>query len=53
MCGPGPVSSVLRVAKKLDNEIVEILKYANSGDVSGDKARVVAYLSAIIKKGKK
>ena len=53
MCGPGPVSAVLRVAKKLDNEKVEILKYSTSGDVTGDKGRVVAYLSAIIKKGKR
>lgn len=50
MCGPGPVSSVLMAAKSLGYKDVEILKYANSGDVSGDTNRVVAYLSAIIYK---
>ncbi|MFW9924633.1 MAG: AmmeMemoRadiSam system protein B [Candidatus Thorarchaeota archaeon] len=50
MCGPGPVSSVLMAAKSLGYKDVEILKYANSGAVSGDTGYVVAYLSAIINK---
>lgn len=50
MCGPGPVSSAIRVSKKLGMKNVEILKYATSGDVTGDKNAVVSYLSAIIKK---
>ncbi|NHJ03561.1 MAG: AmmeMemoRadiSam system protein B [Candidatus Heimdallarchaeota archaeon] len=50
MCGPGPVSSAIRTSKKQGMKNVEILKYATSGDVSGDKSAVVSYLSAIIKK---
>ena len=50
MCGPGPVSIAIKISKKSGIKNVEILKYANSGDVSGDKGAVVAYLSAIIKK---
>ncbi|HUU78188.1 MAG TPA: AmmeMemoRadiSam system protein B [candidate division Zixibacteria bacterium] len=50
MCGPGPVSSAIRISKKLGMKNVELLKYATSGDVSGDKNAVVSYLSAIIKK---
>jgi AmmeMemoRadiSam system protein B len=50
MCGPGSVASVLFTAKNSGMKNVEILRYANSGDVSGDKNHVVAYLSALIMK---
>ncbi len=50
MCGPGPVAAVLTALKKSGSKDVEILKYSTSGDITGDKSSVVAYLSAIIKK---
>jgi len=50
MCGPGAVASVLELSINLGAKHVDVLKYATSGDVSGDKNQVVAYMSAIIKK---
>jgi AmmeMemoRadiSam system protein B/AmmeMemoRadiSam system protein A len=49
-CGAGPVSIILSLAKLYNWNRCEILKYADSGDVSGDKTSVVGYLSAIIYK---
>ncbi|MGB3113690.1 MAG: AmmeMemoRadiSam system protein B [Candidatus Omnitrophota bacterium] len=46
MCGPGPVCATMLACKKLGADKVEILNYANSGDTSGMKDRVVGYLSA-------
>jgi AmmeMemoRadiSam system protein B len=50
MCGPGTVASVLELSKNLGAKHVDVLKYATSGEVSGDKNHVVAYMSAVIKK---
>ncbi len=50
MCGPGPVASVLLAANKNNVKDSKILKYSTSGDVTGDKNQVVAYLSAILLK---
>ena len=46
MCGYGAACVVMDVAKNLGGERMEILKYMNSGDVTGDKKRVVGYFSA-------
>jgi len=46
MCGIGAVTATMIAAKKLGGNEIKILKYANSGDTSGDKSRVVGYLSA-------
>ncbi|MCX8192934.1 MAG: AmmeMemoRadiSam system protein B [Nitrososphaeria archaeon] len=43
MCGYGPVATVLKVARELDVKEAELLKYATSGDVTGDRASVVGY----------
>jgi AmmeMemoRadiSam system protein B len=48
MCGYGPVTVALVFSKLLGAEKVEILKYATSGDITGDKTAVVGYASAII-----
>ncbi len=48
MCGYGPVTAALVSSKSLGAEKVEILKYATSGDITGDKTSVVGYASAII-----
>lgn len=53
-CGETAVGISMIVTKLLGGDNVEILKYANSGDVTfyGDKSRVVGYLAAaFIKKG--
>lgn len=43
MCGFYPVISALLFAKMTDLTEVKHLKYANSGDITGDKDRVVGY----------
>ncbi len=50
MCGYGPVISVMMTADQLGANSYEILKYADTGDVTGDKSRVVGYMSAAIYK---
>lgn len=42
-CGSAPVLTALMTAEKLGANEVRVLKYANSGDVTGDKSRVVGY----------
>ncbi len=48
MCGYGAVAAVLTAAKSLGATRVELLKYATSGDTSGDKSAVVGYGSLAI-----
>jgi MEMO1 family protein len=45
-CGGGPTVSVMRAAKRLGARDARVLKYGDSGDVSGDKDAVVGYLAA-------
>jgi AmmeMemoRadiSam system protein B len=47
-CGSGAVLAVLVAALAAGANRVRILKYANSGDVSGDRNRVVGYGAAAI-----
>jgi hypothetical protein len=49
MCGFVPVTTAMLYAKRR-GLTAEILTYANSGDVSGDKDRVVGYASVIFYK---
>jgi len=53
MCGCYPVISALLYAKHRGLNDLEVLKYANSGDVSRDKNRVVGYTSIVISQGQK
>jgi len=46
MCGYGAVYAVMSASKKLGADKVQVLKYANSGDTSGMKDKVVGYMSA-------
>ncbi len=46
-CGMLGVKAILEVAKKADMS-VELLDYRTSADASGDKSRVVGYVSAIV-----
>ena len=48
-CGFGAISVAISAAKVLGGKKAEILKYATSGDVTGDKFSVVGYVSAVIK----
>lgn len=47
-CGGGPIVSVLHASRRLGATRGETLRYADSGDVSGDKSSVVGYLSAAL-----
>jgi len=47
-CGGGPIVAVLRAAARLGCANARILRYADSGDVSGDKSSVVGYMAAAI-----
>ncbi len=42
-CGYGPIATVMMVAKSLGLSRAELLKYATSGDTSGDNVQVVGY----------
>jgi AmmeMemoRadiSam system protein B len=47
-CGGGPIVSVLRAAALQGATQARVLRYADSGDVSGDKSSVVGYMAAAI-----
>jgi hypothetical protein len=47
-CGAGPMITTMIVSQKLGANASKVLKYANSGDVSGDKASVVGYIAAVL-----
>jgi hypothetical protein len=42
-CGGGPIVAAMIAAERLGAHRAQILKYANSGDVTGDKSHVVGY----------
>lgn len=48
MCGGGPTVAVLHTARQLGATHTEVLYHCNSGDVTGDHASVVGYLSAAV-----
>lgn len=50
MCGYGPTICAIEYAKLSNANNSNVLKYSNSGDVSGDYDSVVGYMSAIISK---
>ncbi|MHC1592031.1 MAG: AmmeMemoRadiSam system protein B [Candidatus Helarchaeales archaeon] len=45
MCGYGSTAATIVAAKNLNAKHVELLKYANSGDTTGDYSSVVGYAS--------
>lgn len=45
-CGGGPVATTLMAAVKRGADRAKILRYANSGDVTGDRGNVVGYTAA-------
>jgi AmmeMemoRadiSam system protein B len=50
MCGYGPAASAIVAAKEMKAQKANLLKYATSGDTSGDFSRVVGYGSIVIKR---
>lgn len=46
-CGGGPLLSVMRLSRDLGANKGKVLKYMNSGDVTGDKSTVVGYVSSV------
>lgn len=51
MCGFGPAVAMLTAAKKLRATRAELVQYATSGDVSGDRDMVVGYAGIILTAG--
>ncbi len=49
-CGVGPIITTMRASRGLGANVSKVLKYANSGDVSGDKSAVVGYTSCVFYK---
>ncbi|MDH7505027.1 MAG: AmmeMemoRadiSam system protein B [Candidatus Acetothermia bacterium] len=45
ICGYGPIAAVMEAARLLDLGTVELLKYATSGELGGDRSAVVGYAS--------
>ena len=48
MCGFGPAIAMLTATKKLGATRAELVKYATSGDISGDRDVVVGYAGIIV-----
>ncbi len=49
-CGGGPIISIMLAAKALGANKGKVLKYMNSGDVTGDRSRVVGYAAGLFYK---
>jgi MEMO1 family protein len=48
MCGFGPAVAMLTAAKRLGAKSAELVKYATSGDVSGERDMVVGYAGVVV-----
>jgi MEMO1 family protein len=48
MCGFGPAVTMLTAARLLGAKTAELVKYATSGDISGDRDRVVGYAGVVV-----
>ena len=48
MCGFGPAVVMLTAARQLGAKSAQLVKYATSGDVSGDREMVVGYAGVIV-----
>jgi len=49
MCGFGPAVVMLTAAIKLGAKSAELIRYATSGDISGDRDRVVGYAGVVVR----
>jgi AmmeMemoRadiSam system protein B/AmmeMemoRadiSam system protein A len=50
-CGGGPIIATMIAAERLGANKAQVLKYANTGDVTGDHSRVVGYSAIAFSKG--
>jgi MEMO1 family protein len=48
MCGVNPVTVMLLCSEKMGAQKAELIKYKTSGEVNGDKSRVVGYAGVIV-----
>jgi hypothetical protein len=48
MCGLGPTIVMLTAAQQLGSTGAQLIKYATSGDVSGDRTLVVGYAGVVV-----
>ncbi len=48
MCGPGPVMTMLTACQQLGAKKARLLRYATSGDITGDYSEVVGYASVAV-----
>ncbi|HZQ25917.1 MAG TPA: AmmeMemoRadiSam system protein B [Terriglobales bacterium] len=49
MCGFGPTVAMITATKELGASRAELVKYATSGDISGDREMVVGYAGVIVR----
>ena len=49
MCGFGPAVAMLTAAKRRGAHAAELIKYATSGDVSGERDKVVGYAGIVVR----
>lgn len=49
MCGYGPTVAVLTAARELGARQAELVRYATSGDITGDRSAVVGYAGIVIR----
>lgn len=49
MCGFGPAVAMLTAASRLGATAAELVKYATSGDISGDRDTVVGYAGIVVR----
>ncbi len=50
-CGGAPIVAAMIAAERLGATHAQVIKYANSGDVTGDRSRVVGYSAVAMVKG--
>src|SRR5580692_1271313 len=48
MCGFGPAVAMLTAIRQLGAKSAELVKYATSGDISGDRSKVVGYAGVVV-----
>jgi hypothetical protein len=49
MCGFGPAAAMITAARRLGSTEAELVRYATSGDVSGDRNMVVGYAGIVVR----
>ena len=49
ICGYGAIATCIAAVKKLGAKKAELLKYATSGDITGDESSVVAYAAIVVR----